>query len=131
MRRTAALTTVALAVLVLAGCSDSGDRDKSSASASATRGQDPVGYLYDVDHGRHPRAAVRTLVNRLRTGCTDDVLALEFAATNAATDLVDAGHPTQEVYPVLVQLADGLPAGRKTACQGRLPAAAKAVRAAR
>lgn len=126
MNRT--LTVAAAALLVALTACSSGE---SSAKPSPSPSSDPVGYLYNVDHHKHTRADVQKLVDKLTKACTDNTLVLEFAATNTATDLVDAKHATQDVYPVLVQVADGLPAGGKVDCQKRLPAAGKAIRASR
>ncbi|MFF7189080.1 DUF3761 domain-containing protein [Streptomyces sp. NPDC008222] len=89
-------------------------------------------YLYDVDEHRRSQADVETVVQKLRSRCTDNVLVLEFTATNTATDLVDAQHDHQGVYPVLTQLAAGLPQGAgKAQCASRLPTVEKQIKAQR
>ncbi|MFJ1561881.1 hypothetical protein [Streptomyces mirabilis] len=98
---------------------------------SPSPSSDPVGYLYNVDRHRHPQADVQKLVAKISKRCADNTLVLEFAATNTATDLVDVKHATQDVYPVLAQVTDGLPASGKVDCQKRLPAAGKAIQASR
>ncbi|MCX5239800.1 hypothetical protein OG824_31825 [Streptomyces prunicolor] len=124
------LAACSAALLAVTACSSS-STPKPKAPASATAG-DPVGYLYDVDHHRNAHADVQDLVHQLQTRCTDDVLGLEFAATNTAADMVDATHAHQDVYPVLAQLVAQLPQGStKVACASRLSAAEKQLKAKR
>ncbi|MGV9565055.1 DUF3761 domain-containing protein [Streptomyces sp. NPDC003480] len=136
MNRT--LTAVTAALLLAAGltaCSSSQtatDSKPAAASPSKSQAGDPVKYLYDVDQHDRPRADVEGLVQKLRSRCTDDALALEFTATNTATDLVDAQHDHQDVYPVLTQLVSGLPQGaEKVKCASRLSAVEKQIKAKR
>ncbi|MGW5477687.1 DUF3761 domain-containing protein [Streptomyces sp. NPDC004008] len=135
MRRT--LTTATTAVLLAAGltaCSSSpapsSDSKPVAASPSKSQAGDPVKYLYDVDQHSHSQADVEGLVQKLQSRCTDNTLVLEFTATNTATDLVDAQHDHQDVYPVLTQLVSDLPQGSgKVKCAPRLPAVAKQIKA--
>lgn len=127
MNKTLTTAATLLAALTLAACSSG----ESAAKPPPRSSSDPVGYLNEVDQHRHPQSDVQKLVDQLSKACTDNTLVLEFAATDTANDLVDATHATQDVYPVLVQVADGLPAGGKVNCQQRLPAAGKAIRAKR
>ncbi|MFE2537078.1 hypothetical protein [Streptomyces sp. NPDC059371] len=128
-----AIAVSAAALVALTACSSGSDHTKSaSAAPTPTWSSDPTGYLYNVDHHRHSRADVQALVDKLRARCSDDALGLEFTATNTATELVDATHEHQDVYPVVAQLVKDLPADDgKTKCAPRLPAAGKAIKAQR
>ncbi|WP_326784111.1 hypothetical protein [Streptomyces sp. NBC_00151] len=89
-----------------------------------------MAYLYNVDNHRRSRADVETLVKQLYARCTDDVMDVEFAAAKTATDLVDAQHDHQDVYPILAQLAADFPKGDgKQRCATGLGAVAKRLKA--
>ncbi|MGW2785927.1 hypothetical protein ACWC3X_32535 [Streptomyces populi] len=125
-----AVAVSATVLMALTACS-SGSHDAKS-TPTPTWSSDPAGYLYSVDHHRHSQADVQALVDQLRARCSDDALGLEFTATNTATELVDATHDHQDVYPVVAQLVKDLPAGKGRAkCAPRLPAAGKAIKAQR